>query len=223
MNIKSSIGQRIAAARAALGLSQIELSELTGFGKTRLSNWETGFRTPKLEDAKVLEKHLQQPAPYLLCLTDSPESQTSIDSNKHYFKSVPIFNESDLTNVEQTIQVELYNTQHYLPLPRSQLQLMEQGAFAFELYDNSMAPQLTKHDFVVFKPLEKARHNDIILVKIKATNEILCRHYHLDHTKTDEPLIQLIPNNPQWITTLIENPSELLILGVMSSTQRVFL
>ena len=222
MSIKLLIGKRIAEARAALGLSQIELSAVTGFGKTRISNWERGFRTPKLEDAKTLEKCLNVPAPYLLCLNDNKEIRPNFGKNLKEFKFIPILSEAELLKVEHTLQLNQHHVESYLPLIKSNEILFEQGAFAYELPDNSMSTEFKKNDIVVLNPNEKVRHNDTILVKIRGTNEILFRKYFLDNTHINKPVIKLIPNNSDWLTLIPENQSDLLIFGVLSTKQRLF-
>lgn len=222
VNIKLLIGKRIAEGRSALGLSQVELSAVTGFGKTRISNWETGFRTPKLEDAKTLEKCLNIPAPYLLCLNDNKEFPHDSGKNQREFKSIPIFSEAELLKVEQLTQLDQYGAENYLPLIKSNEILLEQGAFAFELPDNSMAAEFKKNDLVVINPNEKVRHNDTILVKIRGTNEILFRKYFIDNTNTNNPVIKLIPSHSDWVTYSAKNQSDLLIFGVLSTKQRLF-
>ena len=219
MDVKILIGQRIAEARKKIGLSQIELSDITGFGKTRVSNWETGFRTPKLEDAKILEKVLNVPAPYLLCLSDIKEFPADFGVRNVPFKSIPLFTESDLVKIDQLVQLEIYNTLNYLPLVSSVEEHIGQGFYSFQLFDDSMSPDF---NLIVFNPYAKVRHNDLILVKILGSDEILFRKYFIDNSEIGKPLIKLIPINNEWIATNINDQSNLLILGVMSSVQRIF-
>ena len=223
MNIKLQIGKRIAEGRAALGLSQLELSEITGFGKTRISNWETGFRTPKLEESKVLEKCLNVPAPYLLCLSESKEFPNLSDKNQREFKSIPILNETELLQLQLPVQLEQCSADGYLPLMKAHELIAEQGSFAFQLYDNSMAPEFNKNDIIVINPNQKIRHNDKVLVKICGTDEIVFRKYFLDNTNINEPIIKLVPNDSNWVTHKIENSADFLILGVLSTMQRLFI
>ena len=222
MSIKLLIGKRIAEGRLALGLSQVELSAVTSFGKTRISNWETGFRTPKLEDAKTLEKFLNLPAPYLLCLTDSKEMPHDFGKNQKEFKSIPLLSEAELLKVEQHKQLNTCCAESYIPLIKSNEILFEQSAFAFKLPDNSMSPEFAKNDIIVFNPAAQARHNDNILVKIRGTNTIVFRKYFLDTTNIANPIIKLIPNHTDWLPHTTENQSDLFILGVQSSLQRLF-
>ena len=222
MLVKSLIGHRIAEARMALNLSQIELSALTGFGKTRISNWETGFRTPKLEESKILEKHLGVPAPYLLCLTNNKSIQRMANNDSQAFEAIPLFNEATLLQTEKPSALKKIEPSDYFPLIHANQKLIEQQAFAFELFDESMAPECCKNDIVVFIPSEKVRHNDLILASVRGRSEILFRKYYLDNSAPDQTIIKLIPNNPDWVTSIIHDESDLIVLGIMSNKQRLF-
>ena len=222
MTIKLSIGKRIAEARSALGLSQIELSEMTGFGKTRISNWETGFRTPKLGDSKILEKTLKIPAPYLLCLTEDKTFSDTSNKKQREFNSIPLFSESEILQAEYPLNIEAHDAVEYLPLIQSNAILAEQGAFAFRLVDNSMSPAFDKNDIIVLNPSVQVRHNDYVLVHIPATNTLVFRKYFLDNAHITKPSIRLIPSNSDWVTNSTDTPSDLRILGVLSTIQRLF-
>lgn len=216
------IGARITEARKALGLSQIELAQLTGFGKTRISNWETGFRTPKINEAKVLQQHLRVFAGYLLGLTNNKDNPDELTNHQSKFKSIPIFGEKQLVEVATPIELEKLDPEYYFPLSKTNECLLEQNAFAIELFDSSMAPEFNNQDVIVFIASSKIRHNDCVLVKVKGTNDILFRKYFIDNTQLNHPQIKLIPTNCDWITHVVQE-SDLIILGVMSHRQRLFL
>ena len=65
-------GERIRCAREAKGLSQDDLSALTGgaLGGRRIGNWEQGTREVGIKEAKILAAVLGQPAAYLMGLVD---------------------------------------------------------------------------------------------------------------------------------------------------------
>jgi transcriptional regulator with XRE-family HTH domain len=75
LNLKKIIGDRIAQARKANGLTIKALAEKTGLGATRIGNWEQGTRSPGPEEAKNLSNELQVAASWLLCLTDNPQGE----------------------------------------------------------------------------------------------------------------------------------------------------
>lgn len=64
-----TIGEKIAAARKALGMSQTTLAELVRVAQTTISKWERGLSEPSRPEARALEKALQLSA-YALDLGD---------------------------------------------------------------------------------------------------------------------------------------------------------
>lgn len=73
--MKKNIGERIARARKANGLTIKQLSEKTGLGAARIGNWEQGTRSPGPEEALILSKALSVAASWLLCLTANPKGE----------------------------------------------------------------------------------------------------------------------------------------------------
>jgi transcriptional regulator with XRE-family HTH domain len=67
METKTSIGERIRAAREAAGLSQDQLAELTGMSKTTVSNWERGVMNPRVRELPDLRRLLKVSIDYLVC------------------------------------------------------------------------------------------------------------------------------------------------------------
>ena len=71
--LNQAIGGRLRAVRLAHGLSQMQLSRLTGgvLGKSRICWYENGSRRMSIETAEVLAATFGDVSPaYLLCLTD---------------------------------------------------------------------------------------------------------------------------------------------------------
>ena len=50
------VGDTIKSRRLFLGLTQGELGEKTGFTQAQISHWESGFRTPSVEQLEQLAK-----------------------------------------------------------------------------------------------------------------------------------------------------------------------
>ncbi|WP_159638252.1 helix-turn-helix domain-containing protein [Erysipelothrix anatis] len=44
---RNEFGQKLKAARKSIGLTQVQLSEKTGFSQNTISNWENGNREPE--------------------------------------------------------------------------------------------------------------------------------------------------------------------------------
>lgn len=222
MSIKLSIGRRISEARKSIGLSQVQLSQLTGFGKARLSNWETGFRTPKLEEAKILEKYLKVPAAFLLCLTNEKIFPEHFGERIVSFKSIPMFIEDELYKIDQAVQIEMYNTKNYLPIYPENNARIDSNFFAFQLFDDSMSPIYHKDDIIVFNSQSRAHHNDDVLVKIKDSNEVLFRKLFMETSSDGSTKIKLQPINDHWSPIDIPELSKIIIFGIASYKQRIF-
>jgi transcriptional regulator with XRE-family HTH domain len=54
------IGPRIAEARHAAGLTQLQLAERTGSTQRAVQSWELGLRHPRLENLRALAAALEQ-------------------------------------------------------------------------------------------------------------------------------------------------------------------
>lgn len=55
----STVGERLQTVRNRAGLSQTELTRLLGWGKNRISNYETGTRLPSVEDLEFIGESLE--------------------------------------------------------------------------------------------------------------------------------------------------------------------
>ena len=76
MDTKKIAGQRIAAARKAIRLTQAELAaQVPGLTPSRLSNYEQGTRYPDPDILIKLAQILHEPASFLGALDDDPRLQ----------------------------------------------------------------------------------------------------------------------------------------------------
>lgn len=64
--IRKQIGHRIRVRRVELSLNQEGLGQLVGVPQPLISDWETGRRQLRLEDAMALAKALQTSVAYLV-------------------------------------------------------------------------------------------------------------------------------------------------------------
>lgn len=65
-------GNRIRECRTLLGITQSELGDLLGIGKSSISEWEHGKRTPSLKDLARLAAALKVSPEYLTGWADAP-------------------------------------------------------------------------------------------------------------------------------------------------------
>jgi transcriptional regulator with XRE-family HTH domain len=213
MEIKKKIGKRIASTRKKLGLSKVALSEKTGFGASRLGNWEAGIRTPKLVDVKVLEEVLGVASTYILCLVDNEDG--SVEKN---YKSMPLFNEETLTQLNNETPIENIET---LPLPVFLEPLLADKPLALRVFDNSMSPLYSKGNILVFLQNKEAKHNDIVLASLPGLSSPIIRKYFIDTSNIENISTRLIPLNDEWVTNHVTDTSSLTIHGVLSNHETV--
>lgn len=215
MNIKNEIGSRIRAARNKFNLSLSELSKITDLKKSTISNWENGRRTPSLEDAKILSHALRVSAVYLLCMDVTDNPTDSIQSFDH-FKKIPCYNTDNLKH-EFTDTVE-----HWIPIPHHLEHLLAKEIFAFALHDNSMSERFKKNDIVVLEKNMQPSHGDYVLLKIKATHNILFRKLYIDNSKMEKSIIKFCSLNKEWPDISADSTDSYIILGVLKNNITIF-
>lgn len=71
-----TIGQRIAAKRKELGISQIELGERMGVSRQSVSKWESDAAIPEIDKLIALSKLFHVSVGWLLGVEEEPEPQT---------------------------------------------------------------------------------------------------------------------------------------------------
>ena len=64
-------------------LTQQEISVDMGFGKNTLSSYETGSKSPRMQQLKKIKKYYKVPYEYLLCETDDRNYNTNEQSDKN--------------------------------------------------------------------------------------------------------------------------------------------
>jgi transcriptional regulator with XRE-family HTH domain len=65
-------GKRIRLLRRSKGVTQTELGQAIGVGKTTISNYETGYSSPDTETLSKMAQYFNVSTDYLLCQTDDP-------------------------------------------------------------------------------------------------------------------------------------------------------
>ena len=121
-------GQRIAVARKKAGMSQLELSMLTGITRDTISRIETGRCTPRLETIELIEKCLGLPQWSLL----TGEDRDIISES----------NDDERTCIYRQIIYELETRQ----LTAEQLHVVGNAAISFaDSIKNSTLISITRH------------------------------------------------------------------------------
>lgn len=209
MSIKQEIGSRITQARKQLGFTIKELSDRTGsFSSARISNWEHGSRSPGPEEAKVLADKLDVSASYLLCLTDDPRGQWG--GLKH---PIPLVDTALINEFIKQLNASSLESQ---TVDDRIAKICGNNAFAIEVSDTSMEPELKRGDFVIFDSERKARPGLIVLAYLPAENEYVLRRYsEAQNSESDDIKFSLIPLNKEWRATEVkESEAEIIATAV---------
>lgn len=95
MNYKKEIGARIQRLRMDRGWSLADLSRRCNdlLSRTRINNYETGYRMPGPEDAVVLAQALESRPAYILAVDDIQIAMSSLEET--LVKNWRILNERD--------------------------------------------------------------------------------------------------------------------------------
>lgn len=80
MAINKNVGPRIRSARKQLGLTQEELGERIGIGKSSISEWESGKRVPDFEFLDALADALNVKLGYLIGSTDDSTPSKPVEN-----------------------------------------------------------------------------------------------------------------------------------------------
>lgn len=205
--INKEIGIRIAEARKNKGLTTTALSKITGFSTGRISHWENGRRLPNIDSVLVLQKILDVPADYLLCV----EKSSATEIKKTF--SLPFYK---LSNLDFDTPFSEIN----ITLP---LDIERQGLFAVQLIDDSMGGLYRKNDIVVLKRSSELVEGSSVLLKINNTGQVLFRKFLIDNSNIENPTYKFISLNAEYETVATSNPKLFTILGYLNDSIRLFI
>lgn len=105
-------GQRLRDIRLAKGLSQEELSALTGISSVQISRYESGSAEPSLKVAKGLAQKLGITLDYLLGIVDRPEERlASSDLTPDEMKLLAAYRSGNLFGLIQLLAQKRPNSE----------------------------------------------------------------------------------------------------------------
>lgn len=161
--MKSNIGKLIKFYRRKLGLTQTELSKLTGISQSTISDYEKGNIIPSISNIKKIAKALNiEPKLFFM--------EKEIDYPELNF--IPII--GFLTNFEK-----LKKPLDYIGIPKGM-----EGDFAIVVDDESNEPKIPKNSIAIIKalstPIEILEGNFVI---IKCNDNYYIRKVHFKSNK----------------------------------------
>lgn len=213
MNIREKIGQRIEARRKSLGYTRKALAELTlDLKPTRINNWERGTRLPGPEEIKQLAKVLRVSPAYLMCLTDEVGAE-HLDPAINIW--IPLLDNKQNEPLEkiQIIKAKLDSGLPKIPIPYELAARAVQGAFALEMMDDSMEPELKRHDILITAVDMEPHPGNLVVAKLPESNDIVIRKYRQVAISKQRQEIELLAINQNWAKIIIDNPDEIFIIG----------
>lgn len=221
MHIREKIGERITQARKALGITIKELAARTGeLSAARISNWEQGTRSPGPMEAKLLASALNVSASFLLCLTDNPSGEISL--NRDAPRVVPM-----LKMNQALLAKEILHDKNLLENSKSKILFdsvlgkdVGTNIFALFLEDNSMEPEFHKNDLIIVDADAKPIPGDYVLVYIPKKEQSYLRKY--SESSTNNCLYQLLAHNELWPTIEVTDQKDAIILGTIIEYRRFF-
>ncbi|HAT3883248.1 TPA: helix-turn-helix domain-containing protein [Legionella pneumophila] len=222
LNIKKEIGKRILEARKAKGLTLKALGELAGgLKQTRLTNWEQGVRTPGPEEIKSLAQALDVSPAYLMCLSDEKQFKEA----KSPSQLIP------LLDYRQACKVKLYTSEAcgqevsdnliYISVSTVLLPELSSDAFALKVTDESMKPEISVNDVLVFDPMILPQPGDFVAVKVVGKSDVVIGQYKkLSYTSPDE--FELLMLNDNWPNIKFNERTGGMIVGTVVQKIRGF-
>lgn len=219
MSIREKIGQRIFAARKKAGFSVQEVADRTkSLKQRRISNYEQGIRTPGPDEILQLADVLQVSPAYLMCLSDEENKPTDLSQHLGE-KIVPVLSLEEALNYETIVKrpiAENLATHDHLRIDSKNANNLDKLAFAIEIDDDSMKPNFTMGDVVVFNPTKKALPGKIVLARLADSPKACVRLYREPGTvHVGKSEFELVPFNSDWPTKIIRDAQEGKILGTL--------
>lgn len=215
MNNKKSLGERLKTARKEAGLKQEDVGRILGLGKSTISEWETGKRSPDIELITELASILNTSVEYLLGIERQSDTKAKHEyrlptnvqpvSELHMHR-IPMIGE--IAAGEPILAVQDYET--FVPGPMG-------ADFALTVRGDSMEPTYLTGDIVYLRQQDDVYDGQVAAVIID--DEAALKHvYHIPNGLT------LVSDNtayPPRVVTLPDYDS-IRILGLVIGYTRMY-
>jgi repressor LexA len=193
--MKTSIGDRIRAARENKELDQVTLAEKAGVVARTLQRWEKGEQVPDgVSITKIARATSVQPT-WLLTgegemypLPSRPENVYSLPMTvrkKNRLVELPLISAVPAGKVATMFHPD--HVDDYVTVD----DVRDPGAFALRVKGNSMSPRIEDGDVVIVSPQAEARNGDICVVRVEGEDT-------LKKVKFEGNYVHLIPLNPDY-------------------------
>lgn len=194
--MKTTIGERIRAARQNKELDQSHLSAKIDVAVRTLQRWERGLQVPDGEALVKLARHtgvrpewlltgegdmyaLSRPAGKIIPFhSDRPMGRVAL-------VEIPLLSSVPAGKTAAIFHPEF--VERYITVDN----IKDHGAFALVVKGKSMSPKIEDGDIVVVSPRQEVRSGDICVVRVNDEDV-------LKKVKIDEEYVHLIPLNPNF-------------------------
>jgi repressor LexA len=193
--MKSTIGERLRAARESKELDQTTLAEKIGVATRTLQRWEKSEQVPDgVAITRIAKATAVQPS-WLLTgegqmYVGAPRPDNvyplpgSIRRGAHLV-DLPLISSVPAGKVATIFHPDYVDD--YVTVD----DVKDPGAFALRVKGNSMAPRIENGDVVIVSPQQEARNGDICVVRVEGEDT-------LKRVKFEGNYIHLIPLNPEF-------------------------
>jgi repressor LexA len=193
--MKTTIGDRIRAARDNKDLDQSTLADKAGVVTRTLQRWEKGEQVPDgVSITKIARATGVQPT-WLLTgegemypLPSRPDNVYSLPMTvrkKNRLVELPLISAVPAGKVATMFHPD--HVDDYVTVD----DVRDPGAFALRVKGNSMSPRIEDGDVVIVSPQAEARNGDICVVRVEGEDT-------LKKVKFEGTYVHLIPLNPDY-------------------------
>jgi repressor LexA len=193
--MKTTIGDRIRAARDNKELDQSTLADKAGVVTRTLQRWEKGEQVPDgVSITKIARATGVQPT-WLLTgegemypLPSRPDNVYSLPMTvrkKNRLVELPLISAVPAGKVATMFHPD--HVDDYVTVD----DVRDPGAFALRVKGNSMSPRIEDGDVVIVSPQAEARNGDICVVRVEGEDT-------LKKVKFEGTYVHLIPLNPDY-------------------------
>ncbi len=220
----STLAERLRFARQRAGLSQDQVAQQLSVTRSSISQWENGKTSPV--SSRLLDLALMYNVNISWLANDQGPMQDTDG------RELPIEEPGKLPPIEQGA---LYVFDHLSAADWPNPVVRHLGAtvativpdvvvgnraFGFSVTDDSMDPEIRTGDRVVIDPDVPPDPGDIVLAKLPNYPYAYLRKYRMVRGDRHPYLIELVPANSDWPTTIIEPDGDTRIIGTMVEHRR---
>ena len=200
-------GKKIAKYRNRKHMTQAELGKIVGLSSTAISNYETGYSTPRTDKLMKIAEALDINIKYLL--DDDPVCIEKLNQTGYSYNSFPYFANFNIKSPEDIATVM---ADCYAEIPTEEKHDTSE-VFYTNLKDNAMENNGLIKGSIVFIKKDVPLHTGNIVALIDKKNKcIIARTY-----SKEGPVVRLLPNSNSDYEPIVtmENDSDYIIIGTV--------